>query len=95
MSRSSSKKKRPRAVAAASLKLPTEHFRYSPTCIANLAAVIAREGILAPILVDHDRTIRAGIGLWLAVRHLGWPVVPVVWLNHSNARRLSQTGGAK
>jgi ParB-like chromosome segregation protein Spo0J len=63
------------------LRLAPGSAQYSPAAIAALSMTIRRTGILAPILIDEDRVIVSGQGLFLAAKRVGLHTVPVVQLN--------------
>jgi hypothetical protein len=59
------------------LRLPECRPSYSPTYIRHLA-IVERDGIKVPILIDERGTIRSGMALYFAACHLGLASVPVV-----------------
>ena len=83
---------RPKQIAPKLIRMPKVRPSYSPSYIENLAAVIAREGIKAPILIDGSRVIHSGMALWLAALRLNLKVVPVAWLDAPRGRRVQKRG---
>ena len=55
---------------------------HSDEQVAQLANSINTHEMMRPILADENDIVLAGHGLLLAVRHLGWPEVPVLPVRH-------------
>lgn len=66
-------------VAVAALKEHPHNYRTHPDDqIDHLCASVREHGLYRNIVVARDNTILAGHGVVLAVRKMGWTVVPVV-----------------
>ena len=92
----SKKPQRPRPIRMATnrLRLPAVGPNYGATHISKLASIVARDGIMASILVDENGIIRSGMALYLAAQVLGLSEVPVVKLDCRRAGRGRFRGGA-
>lgn len=62
----------------------TDNAKYSDSNIEAICRYIESSDVVLPIILDNNRAILKGHGLYLATKKLGLTVAPVIILNTPN-----------